>query len=185
MVDRFTIPLIINPSADETNSNANGPWSTELLRNRVSTEFENPYGSIGEAYSHGPEVFPFDDIQVVTADEGVRSEYERFCEYLGQNPQKSFALRLSTNRPSILRDMSFRVRRNEPTSHFERQRVPVASFIDQNSENNTAVVIPLRDVVWDSWTFLEISLSVLPEATERVMLVVETNGGADVRDQIR
>ncbi|MDR0966275.1 MAG: hypothetical protein LBM75_07230 [Myxococcales bacterium] len=186
MVDRFTIPLIVNPAADEAaEANPTGPWKTELLRNRVSTEVENPYGEIGEAYSHGPEVIPFDDIYVISAEQGVRHEYERLCEFLEGNPQRALRLLFSTGRPSLIRDLSFTVVRDEPFLKYRRQAVPLAAYVTQDSENNTAVSIDLKDTVFDSWTYLELSLSTLPAARETVTMIVETNGGVDVRKQIR
>lgn len=186
MVDRFTIPLTINPNADEAASNnPYGPWRAELLRNRVNTEFENPYGAIGEAYSHGPEVEPFDDICVLTVAQSIRHEYARLCDYLQDNPQKLARIIFSADRPSVLRNMAIRVRRYEPTSRYERQKIPLAAYVTQDSDNDLAVAIRLDDVILDSWTFLELFISKLPESAEQITMVVETNGGADVRNQIQ
>ncbi len=182
MVDRIPLILIIDPAADEASSHT-GPWKTELMLDRIATEFENPYGEIGEAYAHGPEVVPFDDIQVMRLAPALSAEYDRMVGYLKRNPQLLERINFGADRPSVLRSLSFRVKRQTPFESFEREKVPLAGYVSQTTENDLSVVVPVSAVL-DAWTHLELSVDTLPAQQERVTVILETNGGVDVRTQL-
>lgn len=183
MVDRIALALRINPLADEATNNASGPWKIELFRDRVETEYENPHGAIGEAYAHGEEVRPFDDIQVFTCEAPGEWRYNDIVRYLQKNPAKMLKLVFGADRPSVLRSLSFRIRRKTPFQEFERQEIPLAGLLSSRTQNDLTIDVPVEAIL-DGWTYLEISCKALPEDVETVTLIVETGGVADVRAEI-
>lgn len=181
-MDRIALTLRINPSAEEATEHA-GPWKIELFRDRVETEYENPHGQIGEAYSHGEEVRPFDDVQVFTCESPKQQRYDEIVRYLQKNPTKMQKLIFGADRPSVLRSLSFRVRRETPFARFERQEVPLAGLLSSRTQNDLTIDVPVEAIL-DGWTHVEISCKALPEEAETVTLIVETDGVADVRAEI-
>lgn len=183
MVDRIPLTLIVNPMADEALANETGPWTCDIMLDRIATEFENPYGQIGEAYSHGEEVWPFDDIQVLRLAPSLMAEYDRMVGYLKRNPQLLERINFGADRPSVLKSLSVKVKRRTPFESFEREKVPLAGYVSQTTENDLSVVVPVSAVL-DAWTHLELSIDTLPAQQERVTVILETNGGADARSEL-
>lgn len=183
MVDRIALTLKVNPVAEEAVNYPAGPWTIELFRDRVETEYENPHGQIGEAYSHGEEVRPFDDVQVFTCESPSSRRYDETVRYLQKNPARLRKLIFGANRPSILRALSFRIRRETPFQRFERQEIPLAGLLSSRTQNDLTIDVPV-DAILDGWTYLEISCKALPEDVETLTLIAETDGVADVRSEI-
>lgn len=182
MADRIPLTLKIDPSADEATSSPRGPWKIELFRDRVETEYENPHGQIGEAYSHGDEVQPFDDVQAFTCTDDV-GRYDEMVRYLEKNPARLERLVFGAERPSVLKSLSFVVCRQTPFQGYRRQEVPLAGLLSSSTQNDLTIDVPVNAVL-DGWTYLEITCKTPPEAVEYVTLIAETGEVADVRAEI-
>ena len=180
MTDRIHLRALIDVS-EETSHDA--PWEMTILGNRLEPYFENGTGTVGEAVSHGECIRPFDDLYKLQLISDI-TEYDSLCSWLRFNPVHVHHVVIAADKPETIKRLSINVKRRTPFSITQRQWIPLAGLLDQDSECNTSLRVPL-DVVLDGFTEVMIRAHSCPEDDENFDLIFEVDQVDDDRKRLK
>lgn len=177
-MDRIHLRALIDVSADEETT----PFEMSVLGNRLEPYFENGQGVLGTDVAHGEIIRPFDDVYKLQLDSST-TEYDALCSWLRFNPCHVSHVIVSADLPETIKRLSISVRRRTPFSTMQRQWIPLSGLLDQDSENNTSIRVPL-DVVLDGFTDILVRSNSTPENDEHFDMIFEVERVDDDRKQL-
>ena len=180
MTDRIHLRALID-SDEETSHDA--PWEMSILANRLEPYFENGTGVVGDDVTHGECIRPFDDLYKLQLVSNT-TEYDCLCSWLRFNPVHVHHVVVSADRPETIKRLSLNVKRRTPFTMTQRQWIPLSGLLDQDSENNTSLRVPL-DVVLDGFTEVMIRANSNPEEDENFDLIFEVDQVDDDRKRLK
>lgn len=178
-MDRIHLRARIDPDIG-----GEAPCVMRVLGNRLEPYFENHSGRLGDDDTiHGEHVRPFDDVELLRLESGQQGDYDSLCSWLRFNPVSVRCLRVSADRPEIIKSLSLNVWRRTPFKEYQRQWIPLAGLLDQKSENNTSLRLELP-MVLDGFTCLEVRVNSRPSDVENFDIILEVEAIDDDRKRL-